>query len=92
VAKTNWLGYWMMPKGLKPWQKKIEAILALAPPKTVKQLRLFTGMIKFYIDMWCHQAHILAPLTALTKVSKNQFVQPWNAKCDRAFAEVKAMI
>jgi hypothetical protein len=92
VAETDWLGYWMTPKGLKPWQKKIEPILALAPPKTVKQLRSFIGMINFYRDMWRHRAHILTPLTALTKVPKTQFAQHWTAECDRAFAEVKAMI
>jgi hypothetical protein len=92
VSETDWLGYWMTPTGLKPWQKKIEPILALAPPQTIKQLRSFIGMINFYRDMWRHRAHILTPLTALTKVPKNQFLQHWNAECDRAFAEVKAMI
>jgi hypothetical protein len=92
VAETDWLGSWMTPTGLKPWQKKIEPILALAPPKTVKQLRSFIGMINFYRDMWRHRSHVLAPLTALTKVSNKKFAQHWDADCDRAFAAVKAMI
>jgi hypothetical protein len=92
VAETNWLGYWMTPTVLKPWQKKIEPILALAPPKTIKQLCSFIGMINFYRDMWQHCAHILTPLTALMKVPKSQFNLHWNAECDRAFAAVKAMI
>jgi hypothetical protein len=82
----------MTPTGLKPWQKKIEPILALASPTTVKQLRAFIGMINFYRDMWRHRAHILTPLTALTKVSNKKFAQHWTADCDRAFAAVKAMI
>jgi hypothetical protein len=38
VQETNFLTYWMTPTGLKPWLKRIEPILALAKPETLKQL------------------------------------------------------
>jgi hypothetical protein len=61
-------------------------------PSLLKQLRLFIGMINFSHNMWRHRSHILTPLAALTKVSNKKLAQHWDAACDRAFAEVKAMI
>ena len=67
--KFDYLGYHVTCKGVMPVPKKVEAIQALAVPKTRKQLRQFIGMINFYRDMWQNHSELLAPLTALT--SKN---------------------
>ena len=32
VQATDWLGHWLTPAGLKPWPKKINAILAIKEP------------------------------------------------------------
>jgi hypothetical protein len=92
VRETDWLGHWLTPEGIKPWKKKIDGILALDKPKTLKQLRGFIGMVNYYRDFWKRRAHVLAPLTALTKVNPKQFRKAWDAKCDQAFKQIKAII
>jgi hypothetical protein len=75
VQETNFLGYGMMPTGLKPWTKYIEPILALASPKIHKQLHSFIGRVIFYRTMLYHRAHVMATLTKLTKVEHSKFKQ-----------------
>jgi hypothetical protein len=78
VKETHCLGYWVTPTGLKSWTRKIQAILALERPNTVKQLRSFIGAFTFYCDMFHNRPHILAPLTTLVHWSgarANSFVQ-----------------
>jgi hypothetical protein len=53
-AQTNleYLGYNISREGLRPSQKKVEAILQIKAPTTRKQLRRFIGMVNYYRDMW----------------------------------------
>jgi hypothetical protein len=88
VKETDWLGYWLTPTGLKPWKKKIDAIIALDPPETVSQLRSFLGAVTFYRDMFRGRSHLLAPLTA--QVGKK--VLNWTPDCQKAYDAAKAML
>ena len=44
-SEITWLGFKVTPNGVTPSKSKCEAILALDPPKTLKQLRSFMGCI-----------------------------------------------
>ena len=63
--EIEYLGYILTRTGIKPQAKKVSAILALLPPKNVKQLRRFLGMVQYYRDLWLRRSHLLAPLTDL---------------------------
>jgi hypothetical protein len=72
--------------GIKPQQKKVQAILALNPPNNVKELRHFLGMVQYYRDMWAKRSEMLAPLSDLvgecgeTKTTRKNKVKkkPWH--------------
>jgi len=50
-------------EGIQPMPKKVQAILAIQPPKDKRQLRRFIGMIHFYRDMWIRRSEIPACLS-----------------------------
>ena len=89
IKETDYLGYWITPKGLQPWKRKIQAILRMAEPTNVSELRSFLGAVGYYHDMFPHRSHILAPLTNLTG-SKGPLT--WTPECSLAFKQMKALL
>ena len=85
----EYLGYILTQDGVKPIQKKVQGMLDIAPPKNIKQLRSFLGMVNYYRDMWIRRSHILAPLNALNckGVKWN-----WGPEQQRAFENIKRVM
>ncbi len=80
---------------LKHWKKKIDAILKMQPPTSLKLLRGFVGMVNYYRDMWPHRSEILAPLTAQTgapKKGEKQSPFVWTNIMQKAFDQMKALM
>ena len=98
----EYLGYILTRDGIKPQSNKVQAVLAIQPPKGVKQLRHFLGMVQYYRDFWARQSNMLAPLTSLvgecgqTKVSQAKGTKKvpwhWDKVHQKAFDHVKATI
>jgi hypothetical protein len=70
VKETDWLGYWLTPQDMKPWKKKIDAILHMDHPCNATELHMFIGCVNYYCDMWPSCAHILKPLTDQSGLKK----------------------
>jgi len=100
--KIEYLGYILTRGGIKPQQKKVQAILALNLPDNVKELSHFLGMVQYYRDMWAKRSEMLAPLSDLVgewgemKTTRKNKVekQPWhwNSIHQIAFDNVKTTI
>jgi hypothetical protein len=52
ATEIEYLGYVLSQDGIKPQKKKVHAILALMPPRSVKELCRFLGMVQYYRDFW----------------------------------------
>ena len=48
TEETEYLGYVLTRDGIKPQPKKVQVILALNPPDSVKELRTFLGIFQYY--------------------------------------------
>ena len=91
VRETNWLGYWLTPHGLKPWKKKIDAILRMDQPRTSTALRAFIGCVNYYRDMWPSQSHTFNTLTDLSGMKKRAPIS-WTLEMDDAFKKMKRLM
>jgi hypothetical protein len=87
IKETNWLGYWLTPQGLKPWKKKIDAIIHMNRPCNATELCMFIGCINYYQDMWPCCAHILKPLTDQSGLKKTAPMK-WTDEIQKAFNKI----
>jgi hypothetical protein len=84
VMETNWLGYWLTPRSLKPWKKKIDTILHMDHPRNATELHMFISCVNYYRDMWPSRAHIQKLLTDQSVLKKRAPIK-WTDKMQKAF-------
>jgi hypothetical protein len=88
---TDWLGYWLTPQGLKPWKKKIDAILHWDHLCNTTELRMFIGCINQYRDMWPSHARILKPLIYQSGLKKKAPIK-WTDETQKALDKLCLLV
>ena len=87
--QTNYLGFVINERGIRPEQEKVCVIKSLSPPTNRKGVRSFIGMCSFYRRFIPHFSHIAEPIIHLTR-KYARFV--WTEKCQAAFDELKRIL
>jgi hypothetical protein len=73
----EFLGFTLTPTGYHPLKKRVEAIMKILPPKNVKDVFHFLGVINFIKNHIYRRAGIMQPITKLIKKGE-PFM--WNVK------------
>ncbi|CAM9999853.1 unnamed protein product, partial [Choristocarpus tenellus] len=87
--QIRYLGHDVSPQGIAVSQARIEAILEMHPPQTVKGLQSFLGSMNFVRKYIPHLATATEPLVEL--IRHTQKVK-WNRPQQTAFDECKRML
>ncbi len=62
ALEIEYLEYILTRDGIKPQSNKVQAILAIQPPKGVRKLRHFLGRVQYYHDLWARDEATCLPL------------------------------
>lgn len=98
--EIEFLGFVISRHGIKTNPKKVQAIVNLPPPKTLKDLRSFLGMSGYYRRFIKDYAKLAKPLTSLLRgedgrvskfQSKNKIIQ-LDSDALEAFRKVKSAL
>jgi transposase InsO family protein len=88
-AEVKLLGYIVGGEGIRSNPEKVEAIVRMAPPTTVKGVRSFLGMAQYYRQTIPDFAKTAEPLVRLTR--KNSRFE-WTAEQNDSFEKLKLQL
>ncbi|KAK3741169.1 hypothetical protein QZH41_002994 [Actinostola sp. cb2023] len=89
VAEASFFGLKWTPEGLKVDEKKVQAIVNMQPPKDLKGIQSFMGMINYLNRFSPVLAQIAEPIRNLMKKDA-PFL--WQAEQEKAFQQIKGTI
>ena len=86
LKQVKLLGYIVSQEGLKADPDKVSAILKMAAPANLNEVRSFLGMANYYRTCIPDFAHTVEPLVELTRKNSKFF---WSAQHQQAFDSLK---
>ncbi len=86
---VEYLGFQLIWTGYEPLPSRVSAILCINPPKDVRGVRGFLGVLNFIKNHIPRRAKICEPITRLTKKDV-KFV--WGEEQQQAFDKLKAVV
>ena len=86
MQEVHHLGHVVSNRGIAPDPRKIQAVIGMEPPKTVKQMQQFLGMLNWFRKFVPRFSETAAPLYQLTK---KEHTWEWTTACAEAFEELK---
>lgn len=84
--ELKFLGFVVSRSGIAVDPDKVDAVVNLPPPKTVREVRRVIGMISWYRRFVDNYSDLVDPLTALLRKGK-KFV--WDSACELSFQKIK---
>lgn len=88
-ATVTYLGKIVGQGQVRPVMAKVAAVSQFPAPTTKKELMRFLGLVGYYRSFCRNFSTVVAPLTNLLR-AKAKFI--WDASCQKAFEEVKALL
>ena len=86
---VNYLGHVISENGVAPDRNKIEAILQMKPPTTVKEVRSLIGSCNYYRRFIPAFAEITK---SLTRLCRKGLTFEWTPECQTAFETIKNLL
>ncbi|KAI5353741.1 hypothetical protein L3X38_006635 [Prunus dulcis] len=87
VASGKFLGFMISQRGIEANPEKIQAILDMTIPKTVKDIQSLTGRVAALTRFISKATDRCAPFFKALKATKRNIT--WTAECETAFSELK---
>lgn len=88
-SEVNYLGHVVSPNGIRPGDRKLDAVNNFPTPVNVHQVRQFIGLCSYFRKFIQNFAIIARPLTELTKKNAKW---GWEKQQDDSFKKLKSLL